>query len=104
MTCNNSMAAKALFVVAAAAFAGCAPVVRQMHTADGRIGHSISCPFGDWSECFQKAGELCGVAGYDVQEKSDDRSQQSSWGMYGGSSGTINQRVMVVACKRAGKS
>lgn len=87
--------------IAALAVAGCAPQVRQVYIADGRLGHTINCTFGDWSVCYGKASELCGAAGYDIQEKIDDRSQHSSWGMYGGSTGTTNQRVMVVACKGA---
>ena len=79
--------------------AGCAPQVHQVYTPAGTKGSTISCPFGGWSACYQKASELCGPTGYDVFDKSDDRSYHSSFNMYGGSSGTMNLRTMVVACK-----
>jgi hypothetical protein len=91
--------------------AGCAPQVQEITTASGAKGHVVNCTFdteligaGNWGICYRKAGELCGAAGYDVIEKSDDRSEHSTWGMYGGSSGTINQRTMVIACKGAKKA
>jgi hypothetical protein len=91
--------------------AGCAPQVQEVHTASGAKGFTVNCTFdaeklgaGNWGICYQKAGELCGAAGYDVIDKSDDRSTHSTWGLYGGSADTINQRVMVVACKGAKKA
>ena len=88
--------------------AGCAPQVESVRTSDGRMGHSINCTFnqetisaGNWGVCYKKAGEMCGARGYDVLQKSDDRSYHSSFNMYGGSAGTINQRVMIIACKGA---
>jgi hypothetical protein len=103
---------KLTLVVAGLLLAGCAPQQSQaVYTADGRQGHSLNCTYdtemksgtfsGNWGLCFQKAGELCGSAGYDVMEKSDDHAQYSSFNMYGGSSGTINQRTMVIACRGA---
>jgi hypothetical protein len=98
-------------LLAALALAGCAESVKAIRTADGRLGHTINCTFdaerlgaGNWGICYAKAGELCGAAGYDVIDKSDDRSTHSTWGLYGGSADTINQRVMVVACKGAKKA
>jgi hypothetical protein len=91
--------------------AGCAPVAQSVYTSDGRQGVSLNCTFdqerlgaGNWGICYAKAGELCGAAGYDVLQKSDDVSTHSSWGMYGGSADTINQRTMVIACKGGKKA
>lgn len=102
---KTAYAAVALVLVA-----GCAPQVQEVYTANGTKGHTINCTFdpemlngGNWGLCYRKASELCGSNGYDLIEKSDDRAQYSSFNAYGGSSGTVNQRIMVVACKGAKK-
>jgi hypothetical protein len=91
--------------------AGCAPQIQSVYTPDGRQGHSLNCTFdterlgaGNWGICYQQAGKLCGSAGYDVLQKSDDVSVHSSWSMYGGGAASINQRTMVIACKGAKKA
>jgi hypothetical protein len=50
---------------------------KPLYTADGQVGHSISCTPGwtggiigavanastSWATCYEKAGELCGARG-----------------------------------------
>lgn len=41
---------------------------KPMHLPDGSLGHSITCggQIYAFSDCFEKAGELCGAKGYDI--------------------------------------
>jgi hypothetical protein len=96
------MLSKHIIILAAGILAGCA-VAQDVYTPTGAKGHTIACPFGGWSECYAKASELCGSAGYDVFDKTDDRNYSSSWGVYGGGGSQTNLRTMVIACKNQQK-
>lgn len=55
--------------------AGCT-TVKSVTLADGSQGHAISCNGAARSmgDCAAKAGELCGAAGYTVQERNSSSS------------------------------
>lgn len=79
---------------------GCA-TAKKTYVADGREGYSINCSGSalNWGMCAEKAGQICGAAGYDVLEKVGDQgtfvsANQNS--LYGGS---IMNRSMLIACK-----
>jgi len=54
-------------VVLAAMLAGCGGASsREVYLPDGTKGYNIACDstMGSLSDCFQKAGEICGAKGY----------------------------------------
>lgn len=59
------MITKALLLAFAVVLGGCA-ISKDMYLPDGSKGHNISCDgsANSISNCFQKAGELCGSNGY----------------------------------------
>lgn len=50
--------------------AGCVSV-KPVYLADGSIGHSISCNGAarNMGACIEKAGEICGAAGYTIVDE-----------------------------------
>jgi hypothetical protein len=65
--------------------AGCLPSA-PLHTPDGRYGYSIDCSTEvlSWARCFDKAGQLCGAAGFTIVNQPDCAS---------------TRRTLVIACK-----
>ena len=55
----------ALLLASVLALAGCA-TAKEMYLPDGSVGYNIQCDgsANSISNCFQKAGELCGSKGY----------------------------------------
>ncbi|VVE84469.1 hypothetical protein [Pandoraea sputorum] len=100
-------------VVAVLAFLGGCATSSQTFAPDGRPAYSINCSGYDrnWGMCFEKAGELCGSAGYDVY----DRTAESGWVSGATASanpsgatrsayaGSTTARSILVACKRPGR-
>lgn len=83
-----------------AAMAGCA-VSNEIYTPDGKVGHNISCRLAisgialSWSDCYQKAGELCGAKGYEVIARGSDSGAIASPTI---ATSTIS-RSMLIKCK-----
>lgn len=88
--------------------AGCT-TAKPVFLADGTQGHNISCggavqSFGD---CLAKAGELCGVKGYDVVNREGGAvpfatasgSVNANQGGFQAQSGNIVTRNLFVRCK-----
>ena len=50
------------------ALVGCVATSQEMYLSDGSKGHNIGCEGSvtSTSDCFQKAGEVCGSKGYDI--------------------------------------
>lgn len=78
-----------------ALLAGCATAT-PIFTPDGRKGFAIDCSGGGltWAECMQKAGEICGSAGYDTFTQNGDQSLVATNG-FAAMSAT---RSMTIAC------
>ena len=90
-----------LLVIAAVIFlAGCA-VSKATYLPDGSTGHSINCSGQalTWGHCMEKAGELCGAAGYEVVSRSGDQGATVSANQYGLYGGSVINRSMLVKCK-----
>jgi len=62
---------KTAVFVSALLLAGCVSV-KPVHLADGSEGHSISCngALQNMGACIEKAGDICGSAGYSVVDQS----------------------------------
>jgi hypothetical protein len=86
---------------------------KPLYTADGQVGHSISCTPGwtggiigavanastSWATCYEKAGELCGARGYDVIDRVGEGGVYGQGGGNGGFVSTTNNRMMIIKCK-----
>jgi hypothetical protein len=62
---------------------GCA-IAREMYLPDGSVGYNIQCDgsANSISNCFQKAGELCGSKGYALLNR---EGEMAPFGMSAGS-------------------
>lgn len=86
------------------ALTGCT-TASKTYGPDGREAQSLNCSgvLRTWGNCFEKAGEICGAAGYDVLERVGDASTLVN-GMSDGknadfSGSTTWSRSLVIACK-----
>ena len=85
---------------AAAMLAGCVSV-KEVATRDGKPAHGLDCSGNtlSWTDCHNKAAEICGAKNYTVisggpQSGLGDPRAES--GLFGG---TRASRNMVVQCK-----
>lgn len=84
----------------ALALSACAAPLKHTYMPDGRLGYAIDCSGqgNSWVGCYQLAGELCGVSGYDIMQIASDEARISSSTPYASISNTVVTRTMVVAC------
>ena len=89
-----------LLVLLAAALSGCA-TVSQVYAPSGAVGYNVDCSgdFGTWNQCYEKAGEICGARGYNIESKTDQPVEITSWNKQGGSSYTSGYRSILIVCK-----
>jgi len=99
----------AAIAVGALSLAGCVNS-QQTYTADGSQGHVISCTPGwtggivgavanastSWGQCYQRAGEICGAAGYGIVQQVGEGGVYGQAGQRGGFVSTTNNRMMIV--------
>ncbi|OQY00498.1 MAG: hypothetical protein B6I26_07980 [Desulfobacteraceae bacterium 4572_130] len=90
-----------IFVVIAIFLGGCA-IAKKTYTSNGKEGYSINCSGSalNWGMCYEKAGKICGSAGYEVLQKSSDQGNiiaGNQFGIYGGS---LINRSMIIKCKK----
>jgi hypothetical protein len=84
------------------AMSGCA-YAGKTFGPDGQQAFNIDCSGSllNWGSCYQKAGKKCGSNGYEILEKTGDKSLSAggsggSWGI-----GALTTRTILVACKEA---
>lgn len=88
---------KAVIMLAAlAGLSGCAPKVHgPMPSGNGTEAHVVECngAFQEWTQCYDKAAELCGPYFFTSNEQSGARP-------FGGAFifGSLQERSMVVEC------
>jgi hypothetical protein len=85
---------RVLFVcVVLSVLVGCA-TAKATYTPDGRQGYIIDCSGQgmNWGKCYEKAGALCGNAGYEILAQPTDHS--TVWG------DAIMMRNLVITCQR----
>ena len=106
-----------LLTAIAISLAGCVNS-QQTYTADGQQGHVITCTPGwtggiigavanastSWGQCYQRAGEICGAAGYDIVQQVGEGGVYGQGGQGGGFVSSTNNRMMVVKCKGQGQA
>jgi hypothetical protein len=95
--------------------AGCSNS-KQIYTADGQQGQMVTCTPAwtggligqlasastSWGQCYEKAGELCGAAGYDIIQQIGESGAYGQVGQGGGFVSSTNNRTMIVKCKGQG--
>ena len=87
-------------ITIAVCISGCA-TASKTYTSDGKEGYSITCSGSalNWGMCYEKAGDLCGVKGYEVLEKSGDQGAMLSGNQFGLYGGSVINRNMIIRCK-----
>src|SRR6516164_9798459 len=97
----------AAIAAGAISLAGCVKS-EQTYTADGQQGHVINCTPGwtggivgavanastSWGQCYQRAGEICGAAGYDIIQQVGEGGVYGQGGQGGGFVSSTNNRMM----------
>ena len=91
----------ALLLLVAVVLTGCA-TAKETYTATGEKGYAIDCygSAGNWGMCTQKAGELCGAAGYTILSKSGDQSQMITANQFGMYATPVVNRSMTIKCSQ----
>ena len=67
----------------------------------GLIG-AVANASTSWGQCYERAGELCGPAGYDILQQVGEGGAYAQGGQGGGFASTTNNRMMIVQCKGEG--
>jgi hypothetical protein len=91
----------AVLALIAIQLAGCAVGVKSVFGPDGQQAHAITCSAlgRDWTDCFEKAGEICGARGYNIWNQSTSKSavlSGSEGAVFGSSS---EERTLLIGCK-----
>ena len=99
---------KKLLLVALLSLAGCA-TSSQTYGPTGKPAHSIGCngAANSWGTCYEKAGEICGKAGYEVVAQNGNVTPfgiangfaNTAGGSFSGFSGGLVSRNLLVQCK-----
>jgi hypothetical protein len=101
-----------LFLIIIAMIQGCV-TSKEIFLADGTKGHNINCGGSgmNYSNCLEKAGEICGIRGYHILNQQGDvvplpiairefnASTRSASVGYLAQSGSIVSRNLFVKCK-----
>jgi hypothetical protein len=88
---------------------GCGEVASssRVFTADGEKGYVLNCSGinRNWGQCYEKAGDLCEIKGYEVLEVTGEAGTQtavkSSSGLSTATTTTTHNRIMVMKCKES---
>jgi hypothetical protein len=96
---RRNVSCTALVLAAVLIAAGGCTSARKTYGPSGREGYSINCsgPRHTWSDCYEKAGSVCGTRGYDVIESSKDSGESVS---LRGRSVYEYERAVLIECKR----
>lgn len=98
---NMSTLRNAVLALISIQLTGCAVGVKPVYGPDGQQAHAITCSdLGrDWSDCFEKAGEICGARGYKVWNQSSSQSAVISGSEDSIVGGTSQERTLLIGCK-----
>lgn len=92
---------KALMIIPILALGACASS-SMTYGPDGRPAYTLNCSgtIRTWGMCLEKAGKLCGQAGYDVLQTSSDNGFTAGGGSGSFYAGSVMTRSMLIECKR----
>ena len=74
----------------------------KTYSPDGRPAYSLNCSGMalSWGACYEKAGDICGTAGYDVLAGGAESGAVVGGGSSGFFGGSTISRSMLIACKK----
>jgi hypothetical protein len=80
---------------------GCASV-SETYTPDGRKAYALNCSgtARGWDKCQKAAGDLCGIKGYKVLDRSSEDTASIGGSTRGFFGAKTNERSMLVACNK----
>jgi hypothetical protein len=89
---------KSILLVLVVVIGGCA-TAKPTYGPDGRAAYAVDCSgtAGSWGMCYEKAGSLCGSAGYTVASQSSDKGVIATPSIL---ASTIS-RSLLVECKKS---
>jgi hypothetical protein len=100
---------KTLVIFAAVALVAGCTTSSPTHGPNGKAAHSISCNGGanSWGSCYEKAGSLCGAAGYDIVMQNGSVTPfgmangyaNAAGGSFSGVGGGLVSRSLLVQCR-----
>jgi|BarGraIncu01121A_1022015.scaffolds.fasta_scaffold200349_1 hypothetical protein len=92
---GDSMKQFFFMILIASLICGCTSV-KKVYTSEGKEAYSLNCSGSalSWSNCYERAEDLCGTKGYVVLNKNEE-----SKFMQMGTQGVIwTERTMVIQC------
>jgi hypothetical protein len=91
-------------IAAALLVAGCA-TSKTVYLPDGSKGHTVNCDGAalSWNMCYQKAGQLCKAAGYEIVARQGEETPTATATQYGAFSGAAVTRSLMIKCKSEAK-
>jgi hypothetical protein len=101
---RNASPCVTVALISSAVLAACA-TVHESYSPDGRKAYALNCSgtARGWDKCYSAAGNICGMAGYDVLDRSSEDVGFASAGgtnrAFGASAVKTNERSMLIACK-----
>ena len=90
-------------LIIVSALVGCATAPpTQTYLSDGRQGYLIDCSGSkkSWGICYQQAGELCGISGYEVVAQGGDTGYRAGTPPSGAYTVSTTTRSLMVACNK----
>jgi hypothetical protein len=104
----------AAIVAATISLAACSSS-KPVYTQTGDVGHVVTCTPAwtggvvgaiasastSWGECYERAGEICGAAGYDIIDRAGESGMYAQGDRGGGFASSTNNRMMTIKCKNS---
>ena len=80
---------------------GCA-TIRESYAPDGRKAYTLNCSglARGWDKCLASAGEMCGLAGYDILDRNSEDKATASADRSGFFAAKTKERTMLIACRK----
>ena len=75
---------------------------KPVYGPDGQQAHAISCSESigiDWSDCFERAGQICGTRGYKIWNQASSESSLISGDSDFLIGGTSESRTLLISCQ-----
>jgi hypothetical protein len=90
-----------LFAVTGAAVLAACASSSHTYAPDGRPAYTLNCSglARTWGACYNKAGEICKSAGYDILAGGAEGGAIVGGGQNGFIGGSTISRSMLIACK-----
>ena len=76
--------------------------VTSTYTPNGDKGYTLNCSgtARGWDKCYKAAGDLCGVKGYNILDRSDEDVAVAGASAYSFFATKTNERTMLISCKQ----